>query len=133
MLSSLLKEKKYFVRVFGILIVYIIITIILWEKLPDTIYLPLRWDGQRSVGFYEKTILNVIYVFVTPLLGTTLIKMANIASFGKREDLFSMAVTQSLDLLCYLLVILGPLAFIVWSIYHNDVFSYVFFSLVWRL
>lgn len=129
MLNRLIREKRYFLGLVAILFLYLIITLIIWEKLPDKIYIPLRWNGHRDVGFYEKNIQNVVYVFMTPLLGGVLIKLASMLAFGQRKDIFSIAISQSLDLLCYLFVIMGPAAFLVCTFLKSSSLSYIFYPI----
>ena len=127
MINQLRNEKKYFGKIIGILFLFAVITLIIWRKIPNEIYIPLRWNGQREVGFYEKNFQNAVYVFLTPFLGTTIIKIANIVALGGRNDLFSLAISESLDLLCYLFVVMGPLAFLICSFFQNGLLAYVFY------
>ncbi|MCT0015538.1 hypothetical protein EFE32_01425 [Lactococcus lactis subsp. lactis] len=82
MKNRFLSEKKFWGGIIGIIVLFAIVTIILWTKIPNEIYIPLRWNGQRDAGFYEKNIQNIMYVFVTPFLGITIIKIANILVLG---------------------------------------------------
>lgn len=127
MINRFTSEKKFFGVIIGILILFAIVTMLLWSKIPNEIYIPFRWNGQRDTGFYEKNLQNVIYVFVTPFLGIMIIKIANILVLGGRDDLFSSAISQSLDLICYLLGIFGPIAFFVCTFFQNSTLSYGFY------
>lgn len=82
----------------------------------------------RVVGFYEKTIQNVKYVFIIPAVVTLVIKIVNIVTFDK-GDLFSVTLSKSLDLLSYLIAIMGPLAFLVCSFSGKAYLSYFFYLL----
>lgn len=119
MLRNLLNKKKYFLSLLAILFLYLVITLTIWEKLPNEIYISLRWDGQKGVGFYPKNMQNVKYVFLTPFIGVIVIQVASIFSFANQKDLFSMTFSKVLDLFCSLLIAMGPLSFIVCSLFQN--------------
>lgn len=126
-INRLLNKKKYYLGLFGILFLYFVITLILWNKIPSRIYLPLRWDFVRQVGFYPKNMQNVIYVFIIPLIGVLVIQLANMSILTNQNDLFSKTISKLLDSICYLLVIMGPLAFLICSFTQNEFLSYYFY------
>lgn len=126
-INRLLNKKKYYLGLFGILFLYFVITLILWNKIPSRIYLPLRWDFVRQVGFYPKNMQNVIYVFIIPLIGVLVIQLANMSILTNQNDLFSKTISKLLDSICYLLVIMGPLAFLICSFTQNELLSYCFY------
>ena len=127
MLDIFLNKKKYYLGICIIMLLYIIITILIWKKLPSEIYIPFRWNGYRIIGFYGKSIQNVKYVFLTPLVGITIIQVAREITFTNQDDLFYTTIAKTLDVICYLFIILEPLAFIVCSFYHNSFLSYYFY------
>lgn len=127
-LSKLLNKKKYFLIIFGILFVYFVFTLIIWEKLPTEIFLPLRFDVFRKVGFYQKNMENIFFVFITPIVGILGTQIAAKMLFQQKDDVFSSIVISKLvDLFGYLLAVLSPLAFIICSFTR---FSSIYFYLM---
>lgn len=127
-LSKLLNKKKYFLIIFGILFVYFVFTLIIWEKLPTEIFLPLRFDVFRKVGFYQKNLENISFVFITPIVGILGTQIAAKMLFQQKDDVFSSIVISKLvDLFGYLLAVLSPLAFIICSFTR---FSSIYFYLM---
>lgn len=127
-LSKLLNKKKYFLIIFGILFVYFVFTLIIWEKLPTEIFLPLRFDVFRKVGFYQKNLENISFVFITPIVGILGTQIAAKMLFQQKDDVFSSIVVSKLvDLFGYLLAVLSPLAFIICSFTR---FSSIYFYLM---
>lgn len=126
--SKLLNKKKYFLIIFGILFVYFVFTLIIWEKLPTEIFLPLRFDIFRKVGFYQKNMENIFFVFITPIVGILGTQIAAKMLFQQKDDVFSSIVISKLvDLFGYLLAVLSPLAFIICSFTR---FSSIYFYLM---
>lgn len=126
--SKLLNKKKYFLMIFGILFVYFVFTLIIWEKLPTEIFLPLRFDVFRKVGFYQKNLENISFVFITPIVGILGTQIAAKMLFQQKDDVFSSIVISKLvDLFGYLLAVLSPLAFIICSFTR---FSSIYFYLM---
>lgn len=126
--SKLLNKKKYFLIIFGILFVYFVFTLIIWEKLPTEIFLPLRFDVFRKVGFYQKNLENISFVFITPIVGILGTQIAAKMLFQQKDDVFSSIVISKLvDLFGYLLAVLSPLAFIICSFTR---FSSIYFYLM---
>lgn len=126
--SKLLNKKKYFLIIFGILFVYFVFTLIIWEKLPTEIFLPLRFDVFRKVGFYQKNMENIFFVFITPIVGILGTQIAAKMLFQQKDDVFSSIVISKLvDLFGYLLAVLSPLAFIICSFTR---FSSIYFYLM---
>lgn len=128
MISNLLNKKRYAWGILGIIFFYLAITLILWERLPDEIFLPLRFDIFRSVGFYPKTIENVAFVFITTVIGSFAMQIAiAVLSIGK-IDLFSlMIISKLVDLFGWLVAILAPLAFFVCSFANNGFYLVIFY------
>ncbi|WP_270316702.1 hypothetical protein [Lactococcus petauri] len=124
MISNLLNKKRYTWGILGILFFYLAITLILWERLPDEIFLPLRFDIFRSVGFYPKTIENVAFVFITTVIGSFAMQIAiAVLSIGK-IDLFSlMIISKFVDLFGWLVAI----AFFVCSFANNGFYLVIFY------
>ncbi len=127
MLYGLSNKKKYFLILFSVLILYLLFIMLLWMRLPDKIFVPLRFDNLRPVGFYNKTLSNVAYVFITPILTIAISQIASSIVQNSQTDLStSLIISKLVDTLGYLLVILSPLSFFICSFYHSSVSSYCF-------
>ncbi len=128
MLKQILNKKRYVWGILGISFFYLTITLILWERLPDEIFLPLRFDIFRSVGFYPKTIENVAFVFITTLIGSFAIQIVSVALSIGKIDIFSFTIISKLvDLFGWLVAILAPLAFFVCSFANNGFYLIIFY------
>lgn len=128
MKNRLLNKKNYFFGLFGILFLYLIITIALWEKLPKKIFLPVR-VGHEWVGFYAKDPQNVIWLFIIPFLLAIFLQIVSTSELAFRTDLFSLIFFKSLDMFVYLIAILAPLAFLIISFTQNASLLYYFYAL----
>ena len=127
MINNLLNKKRYFLVLFSILFLYLIFIILFWKKLPDSIFVPLRFDTLRPVGFYSKTLNNVAYVFITPILAIMISQVASAIVQNSQTDLStSLIISKLVDTLGYLLAILSPLSFFICSFYHTSTISYYF-------